>query len=94
MSQFFSLCEKIILLLLVMNLISCKLLDLVLTAQVLWNKLWSKHQSNMLILLPFPVDLGLKLNVHKTFRKRPGHLLNVSCTFNLRPVSTGLLPTL
>ena len=36
-----------------------------------------------------PVDTGSKLNVHKTFRRRPGRLLNVLCTFNLRPVSTG-----
>ena len=36
-----------------------------------------------------PVDTGRKLNVQKTFRKRPGRLLNVLCTFNLRPVSTG-----
>ena len=36
-----------------------------------------------------PVDTGCKLNVHKTFRKRPGGLLNVLCTFNLRPLSTG-----
>ena len=36
-----------------------------------------------------PVDTGRKLNVHKTFRRRPGRLLNVICTFNLRPVSTG-----
>ena len=35
------------------------------------------------------VDTGRKLNVHKTFRRRPGRLLNVLCTFNLRPVSTG-----
>ena len=39
----------------------------------------------------FPVDTGLELNVHKTFRRRPGRFLNVLCTFNLRPVSTGLL---
>ena len=39
----------------------------------------------------FPVDTGRKLNVHKTFRRRPGRLLNVLCTFSLRPVSTGLL---
>ena len=38
-----------------------------------------------------PVDIGRKLNVHKTFRRRPGRLLNVLCTFNLRPASTGLL---
>ena len=36
-----------------------------------------------------PIDTGRKLNVHKTFRRRPGRLLNVVCTFNLRPVSTG-----
>ena len=36
-----------------------------------------------------PVDTGRKLNVHKTFRRRPGRLLNVLCTFNLRPVCTG-----
>ena len=44
------------------------------------------------------VDTGRKLNVHKTLRRRPGCLLNVLsiiflvlCTFNLRPVSTGML---
>ena len=35
------------------------------------------------------VDTGRKLNIHKTFRRRPGRLLNVLCTFNLRPVHTG-----
>ena len=38
-----------------------------------------------------PVDTGRKLNVHKTFRRRPGRPLNVLCTFNLRPASTGEL---
>ena len=38
-----------------------------------------------------PVDTGRKLNVHKTFRRRPGCLLNVLCTFNLRPVSAVML---
>ena len=37
----------------------------------------------------FPVDTGRKLNVHKTFKRRLGRLLNVLCTFYLRPVSTG-----
>ena len=37
-----------------------------------------------------PVDTGRKLNVHKTFRRRPGRLLNVLCTFNLCPVSIGM----
>ena len=36
----------------------------------------------------YPADTGRKLNVHKTFRRRHGHLLNVLCTFNLGPVST------
>ena len=36
------------------------------------------------------VEKGRKLNVHKTFRRRPGRLLNVLCTFNLHPVSTGI----
>ena len=39
----------------------------------------------------FPVDAGRKMNVHKTFRRRPGPLLNVLCTFNLPPVSAGFL---
>ena len=36
-----------------------------------------------------PVDTRRKLNVHKTFKRHPGRLLNVLCTLNLRPVSTG-----
>ena len=34
-------------------------------------------------------NTGRKLNVHKMFRRCPGRLLNVFCTFNLRPVSAG-----
>ena len=37
----------------------------------------------------FHLDTGHKLNAHKTFRRRPGRLLNVSCKFNLRPLSSG-----
>ena len=33
-----------------------------------------------------PLGRGRKLNAHKTFRRRPGRLLNVLCTFNLRRV--------
>ena len=40
-----------------------------------------------------PVDTGRKLNVHKAFRRRPGSLLNVLYTFNLRPASTGISET-
>ena len=51
-------------------------------------------ERQRLILHPlregFPVDTGRKLNVHQTFRRRPGRLLNVLCTFSLRPVSIGL----
>ena len=36
------------------------------------------------------VDIGRKLNAQKTFRRRPGRLLNVLCTSNLRPVSSGI----
>ena len=43
----------------------------------------------MILKTSKPVDTGRKLNVHKTFRRRPGRLLKVSCTFNLRSVSTG-----
>ena len=38
-----------------------------------------------------PLDTGRKLNVHKTFRRRPEHLLNVLNTFNLRPVSAWIV---
>ena len=41
------------------------------------------------LYIKYPVDTGRKLNVHKTFRRHPGHLLNVLCTFSLRLVSTG-----
>ena len=47
--------------------------------------------KHLLFNFPVPVGTGRKLNVHKTFRRRPGRLLNVLCTFNLRPVSTGVL---
>ena len=40
-------------------------------------------------LIHNPTDTERKLEVHKASRRRPGRLLNVLCTFNLRPVSTG-----
>ena len=40
-------------------------------------------------LVNYPVGIGRKLNLHKTFTRRPERLLNVLCTFNLRPVSNG-----
>ena len=37
------------------------------------------------ILDHYPVDTGRELDVRKTFRRRPGRLLNVLCTFIVRP---------
>ena len=66
------------------------------TGQLMKKKRDSVKPNNCLFIaiagwLSFPVDTGRKLNVHKTFRRRPGRLLDVLCTFNLRPVSTGFL---
>ena len=36
--------------------------------------------------MSYPLHTRRKLNVHKTFRRRPGRLLNFLCTFNLYPV--------
>ena len=44
----------------------------------------------MQTLSPWTLDTGRKLNVYKTFRRRPGCFLNVLCTFNLHAVSKGL----
>ena len=63
--------------------IMCKLAS---SEKTLSNKSWKSFQ------VTFPVDTGRKLNVYKTFRRRPGHFLNVFCTFNLHPFHTGLLP--
>ena len=51
-----------------------------------------KHHENVFrgyVHYGYPVDTGRKL----TFRRCPGRLLNVICTFNLRPVSTGIVET-
>ena len=53
--------------------------------------LWKRKKFD--IIIKYLVDTGRKLNVHKTFRRRPGRLLNVLRTFNLRPVSTGIFVT-
>ena len=49
----------------------------------------SKDLKMKLMSVNYPVDTGRELNVHKAFRRRPGSLLNVLCTFNLHTVSTG-----
>ena len=51
----------------------------------------SKYCYEELLYFLYPVDTRRKLNVHKTFRRCPRRLLNVLCTFNLRPVFTGSL---
>ena len=63
-----------------------------LVSGALWkDKSVKIHHKNVQVLASevYPVDTGRKLNVHKTFGGRPGRLLKVLCTFNLRPVSTG-----
>ena len=47
----------------------------------------TKIEKTGVKFLPHTVDTGRKWTVHKTFRRRPGRLLNVLCTVNLRPVS-------
>ena len=54
--------------------------------KIYWNKV---KKSSKIGQGQDPVDTENKLNVHKTFRRRPGRLLNVLCTFKLRRVSTG-----
>ena len=46
--------------------------------------LWARY----LLMKHYPLDTRRKLNFHKTFSRLPGRLLNVLCTFNLRPVFT------
>ena len=46
-------------------------------------------KGTLITMWSLPADTGGKMNVRKTFRRRPGPLLNVLCTFNLRPVFTG-----
>ena len=87
--------RKIVIIALVRNTPNNKFLDVTNkeTKKVTWHCCWSVSIMNLEQLIftwHFPVDTGRKLNVHKTFRRCPGRLLNVLCTFNLRPVSTGL----
>ena len=47
------------------------------------------YQSLNISYSYYPLNTGRKLNVHKTFRRRPERLKNVLCTFHFRPVSMG-----
>ena len=59
-----------------------------------WQKLFSAKCSiidawqSKIHPVVFP-DTGRKLNVHKTFGRRSGRLLNILCMFNLRLLSRG-----
>ena len=52
-------------------------------------KLLSLWKKLSMILACNTVDTGRQLNVDQTFSRRPLRFLNVLCTFNLRPESTG-----
>ena len=49
--------------------------------------MWSCHVAFEIRAETNPLDTGRKVNVHKTFRRRPGSRLNAICTFSVRPVS-------
>ena len=51
--------------------------------------LFSTNDLKSLSLSMYPLDTVRKLNLHKTFKRRSGRLLNVLCTVNLRQVSKG-----
>ena len=46
-------------------------------------------QQHFFIVSMYPLDVERKVNVHETFRRRPGRLLNVLSAFNLCRVSRG-----
>ena len=54
-----------------------------------WGAVNYRHYHLFVVIIFLLLLLGHKLNVHKTFRRRPERLLNFLCTFNLRPKSTG-----
>ena len=60
---------------------------------VSWKRSWERLLEKVLRTSPgrrlYPLGTERKLNVHKTFRRGPGRLLNVLCTFNIRFVSRG-----
>ena len=61
---------------------NCVILEILVILSLLYNAQESLDTTR-------PLDTGRKLDVHKTFRRRPGRLLNVLWTFSLRPVSRG-----
>ena len=67
----------------------CSLVVFLLLFLLIWLYYIQDNISKLHAKAYYPVDTGRKLNVHKTFKRRPGRFLNVLCTFNLRFVSTG-----
>ena len=60
--------------------------------RLVWYSSWSIllfWTFSLFMKLYHPLYSGCKLNVQKTFRRRPAHLLNVFCTSVLHAVSTG-----
>ena len=52
----------------------------------LYSNVWYTTVLELLLRVSdVPIDKGRKSNVHKTFRRRPGRLLDILCTFNLSP---------
>ena len=61
-----------------------------------WNRFLTRPiilVFDLLGMFMVSLDTRPKLNVHRTFRRRPGHLLNVLCTFNLRVVQKVVFKT-
>ena len=52
----------------------------------------TKCKIHKLYNLIYPLGIGRKLNAHKTFRRRPGRLPNILCTFKWHHVSMGIGP--
>ena len=61
------------------------------TLCAIWDHLQNfKNLKNIyeeIYVLCSPLNTGRKFNVQKTFTRCLGRLLNVLCTFNLRPLS-------
>ena len=48
----------------------------------------TRYEFSFTLKIVYPVDTGRKLNVHKTFRRRPGRLMYVQFTFCVYGVTT------
>ena len=55
--------------------------------RIRWPTERLQSQVSVPVFYYYSLDRGRKLNVQKTFKRRPGRLLNVLYAFNLRPVS-------